>query len=182
MTIITALARPLLAVPFIASGVDAVRNAPDHVETVERVNPTFEQLGIGELSAGTITTLTRAVGAVRIVAGIGMALGKKPRIAALTLAGTELALGAVRNPVWLSEGEERKQHIAGLVSSIGLAGGALVAAGDRRGKPSLGWRLENHRSHKDDLNALAEDYEIRLDEQRAKLEDKIAKVKEKAKS
>lgn len=182
MSIITALARPLLAVPFIASGVDAVRNAPDHVETVERVNPTLEQVGVGALSAGTITTLTRAVGAVRIVAGVGMALGKKPRVAALTLAATELAIGAVKNPVWLSEGDERKQHLAGIVGSIGLAGGALVAAGDRRGKPSLGWRLENNRAHKEDLHALADDYELRLDEQKAKLEGKIAKAKEKAKS
>lgn len=182
MSIITALARPFLAVPFIASGVDAVRNPKDHIETVERVNPTLEQLGVGPLGPGTISILTRVVGGVRIAAGVGMAIGKKPRVAALTLAATEVGLAAVKNPVWLSEGEERKQHMAGLVGSLGLIGGALAVAGDRRGKPSLGWKLENHRSHKEDLNALADSYEDRLDEQKAKLEEKIAKTKEKAKS
>lgn len=182
MSIITGLARPLLAIPFITSGIDAVRRPHEHVEAVERVNPTLEQLGVGPLSAGTITTVTRVSGGVRIAAGLCMALAKKPRLAALTLAGSEIALTAVRNPVWLSKGEERKKHLAGLAASAGLIGGTLVAAGDRRGKPSLGWRLDNRRSHKEDLNLLADRYEAELEEQKAKLSEKVAKAKEKAKS
>lgn len=182
MSIITGLARPLLAIPFITSGVDAARHPQDHVEVVERVNPTLQNLGVGPLSPGTIVMATRAVGGVRIVAGLCMALGKKPRVAALALTSTEIALAAVKNPVWLSTGAERKQHIAGLVSSAGLIGGALMTVGDRRGKPSLGWRLENHRAHKEDMSILADRYEAELEEQKAKLMEKIAKAKEKAKS
>lgn len=182
MSIITGLARPLLAIPFITSGVDSIRRPHKHVEAVERVNPTLEQLGVGPLSAGTITTLTRVSGGVRIAAGYCMARGKKPRLAALTLATSEIMFAAIRNPVWLSQGEERTKHLAGLASSAGLIGGVLVAAGDRRGKPSLGWRLENRRSHKEDLDLLADQYEAELEEQKAKLSEKVAKAKEKAKS
>ncbi len=182
MSIITGLARPLLAVPFVLSGVDAVRHPDKHVDAVERINPTLEQMGVGPLSEGTVTKATRALGGVRIVAGVCMALGKKPRLSALVLAKTEMALAAVRNPVWLSSGEERKKHMAGLAASAGLVGGALVAAGDRRGKPSLGWRLQHHRSHKEDLSVLADRYEAELEAQKAKLSEKIAKAKEKAKS
>jgi len=182
MSIITGLARPLLAIPFITSGIDAVRHPHEHVEAVERVNPTLERLGVGPLTAGTITMATRVSGGVRIAAGLSMALAKKPRLAALTLATTEIVLAGVRNPVWLSTGDERKKHLAGLAASAGLIGGALVAAGDRRGKPSLGWRLENRRSHKEDLHLLADRYEAELDEQKAKLSEKVAKAKERAKS
>lgn len=182
MSIITGLARPLLAAPFIVSGVDAVRHPDKHVDAVDRINPTLEQVGVGALSEGTVTLATRAIGGVRIVAGVCMALGKKPRLSALVLAKSELALALVRNPVWLSSGDERKKHMAGLATSAGLIGGALVAAGDRRGKPSLGWRLENHRSHKEDMSVLADRYEAELEAQKAKLSEKIAKAKEKAKS
>lgn len=182
MSIITALSRPLLAVPFIASGVDAVRHPNKHVDAVERINPTLEKLGVGPLSRGTVATATRVVGGVRIAAGGCMALGKKPRLSALVLAVSEVALAAVKNPVWLSEGEERQKHVSGLAASAGLVGGALVAAADRRGKPSLGWRLDNRRSHKQDMSVLADRYEAELEAQKAKLSDKVAKAKERAKS
>lgn len=180
MTIITALARPLLALPFISSGLDAARHPEEHVERVQ--NLSLEQTAVGELSETTIMNLTRVVGGVRVLAGVAMAAGKKPRLAALTLALTEVPLAIANNPVHLSSGEERKAHIKGLIGSAGLIGGALVAAGDRRGKPSLGWRLENRRNHKADLSELADQYEGKLDAQKEKLQARIEKAKDKARS
>lgn len=180
MTIITALARPLLAAPFISSGVDALRRPEEHIEPVKNLQ--LEKTSVGELSDSTITLLTRVIGGVRVLAGVAMAAGKKPRLAALTLAATELPLALANNPVHLSSGEERKEHIKGLMTSVGLVGGALVAAGDRRGKPSLSWRLENRRDHKAEISALADQYELAMDAQKEKLQAKIEKAKGKAKS
>lgn len=181
MSIFTALARPFLAVPFVTSGVDALRHPHEHVEIVERINPTLEKLGVGPLSENSIVTLTRISGGVRVAAGACMAFGKKPRLAALTLAATEIPLGLARNPIWLAENsEEKKSYLPGLATSLGLAGGALVAAGDRRGKPSLGWRLENRRDHKADLSDLADRYQDKMDAKAEKYAAKIEKLKDKA--
>ncbi|MDO5722852.1 MAG: DoxX family membrane protein [Flaviflexus sp.] len=180
MSILTALARPFLAAPFIASGVDAARNPEDHVEAGQRLNPILEKLGVGELSDSSLMTATRIIGGVRIGAGLGMALGKKPRLSALTLALTEIPVGLAKNPVFISDDSEAS--LSGLLTSVGLVGGALVAAGDRRGKPSLAWRLEHRKDHKRELGLLADKYEAEMDSVREKAKAKAARLKEKAKN
>lgn len=173
MSIITALARPLLAVPFITSGVDALRNTDEHVEAARQLEGT----PLDDLSDGQLALVTRALGGVRVLAGASMAIGKKARLSALLLALTELPLSVARNPIHLLEGEERREAAADLAVSLGLVGGAFMAAGDRRGKPSLGWRRENRRNQKEELNALSDSYEELLAEQKAKFEQKVAKAK-----
>lgn len=175
MSIITVLARPLLAVPFITSGVDAIRNTPEHVEAARQLEGT----PVDNLSDGQLALATKVLGGVRVAAGAAMAFGKKSRRAALVLALTEVPLAIARNPVHQLEGEERSEALAGLASSLGLVGGAFIAAGDRKGKPSLAWRLENRRDHKDELAELAEDYKAQLGSQKEKYQEKIAKIKAK---
>ena len=173
MSIITALARPLLAVPFVSSGVDAILHTEEHVEAARQLEGT----PLDDLSDAQLALATRALGGARILAGASMAIGKKARLCALVLALTELPLSIARNPVHLLEGEERADALAGLAASLGLVGGAFMAAGDRRGKPSLGWRLENRRAHKEELSALSASYDELLAQQKAKFQDKVAKAK-----
>ena len=50
-----------------------------------------------------------------------------------------------------ADGEERKERLKGMMRGLGLGGGLLLAAADRDGKPSLGWRYHNFLEHRADL-------------------------------
>ena len=53
-------------------------------------------------------------------------------------------LTVVNNPVWeADDAEERSRHVTGLTRGTAVAGGLFLAAADRGGRPSLGWRLSN---------------------------------------
>jgi len=88
---------------------------------------------------------------VSAIAGLCLATGRKPRTAALTLAVLNIPVTVVNNPFWEADGEERKERLKGMMRGLGLGGGLLLAAADRDGKPSLGWRYHNFLEHRADL-------------------------------
>lgn len=137
---ISALARPLLAAPFVASGIDAIRNPDDHRDGANRALLAAEALGVPQPSQSSVDLITRATGVVFTVAGLSLARGKLPRTSALLLGALQLPIALARNPFWEQRGAERRSSISALVSAAGLVGGALIASQDRGGKPSLGWR------------------------------------------
>ncbi|VEI13726.1 DoxX family protein [Trueperella bialowiezensis] len=136
---ITALARPLLAAPFIASGLDAVMNPEEHREAANRA---FDAVGMPLPSKTSIDLVTRATGVAFTVAGLCLARGKMPRTSALALGAMYAPISLARNPFWTQEGRERRDSISALISAAGLIGGAFIASQDRGGKPSLGWRAQ----------------------------------------
>lgn len=147
MTVLNKLARPMLAAPFAASGLDAALKPKGHREParklyalVERYGLT-EKLGLSEPSDATLDLITRASGVVVVAAGASLARSRAPRSAALVLGLTQIPVALANNPVWESRGELRNKHIGGLLTSAGLIGGALIASTDRSGKPSVGWRV-----------------------------------------
>lgn len=139
---ISALARPLLAAPFIASGIDAMMKPKEHREAADRALAVAESLGVARPAQSSVDLLTRATGAVFTVAGLCLARGKLPRSSALILGGMQLPIALARNPFWEQKGQERRNSLTALVSAAGLVGGALIASQDRGGKPSLGWRAQ----------------------------------------
>ncbi|QOQ39278.1 DoxX family membrane protein [Trueperella pecoris] len=137
---ISTLARPLLAAPFIAAGVDALRHPANHRAAAERVLTLARKAGVPALDTMSIDALTRATGAVFTVAGLSLARGRMPRSTALMLGAMQIPLSLGRNPFWAQKGATRRESLSALVADAGLIGGALIASTDRGGKPSLGWR------------------------------------------
>ena len=139
MSILRVLARPLLATPFIVSGVDALVRPASHRERAETLTPLAEKAGY-PVSTKQVDLATRAFGLSNILCGAALATGKMPRTSALVLAATQLPVAVANNPVWLHKGAERRKDLAGLTASAGLLGGVLLAAADLAGKPSHSWR------------------------------------------
>ncbi len=174
MSILRALARPLLATPFIVSGIDALIRPANHRERAENVAPLLDKAGY-PLTEKQMDHATRAFGLTNVLCGAALAVGKFPRFSALVLAATEVPVSLANNPVWLHKGPERRKDILGLTESAGLLGGVLLAASDLAGKPSRSWR----RSYKHDLRKEIE--AVRTHE-RALAQARIAKLENKVKA
>ncbi|MFC4555998.1 DoxX family protein [Georgenia faecalis] len=154
MSLTHRLARPLLASIFIADGLDALRRPDSHVERFRKAEPLLEKVGLGGMAADP-RLLVRATGAVTTVSAIMLATSRKPRTAALTLAAITVPLTLVNNPVWSAHDRGRKRELRrGLLRGASATGGLLLAALDRDGKPSLGWRLTNNREHRAAMREL----------------------------
>lgn len=139
------IARPLLAAWFVTEGVDAVRRPAEHVE---RMRQAWRRLatrveGLPEVpSPDVLRTVVKAHGAATAAAGLMLALGKAPRLSALALAALTVPVAAADAPsrAQLTAGAERS-----FVRDLGMVGGALLAATDRGGRPSVAWRVQHAR-------------------------------------
>ena len=152
MSLLRRVVRPMLAAPFIIDGLDAVLHPSRHVEKLERVLPTLEKAGAPPVL--TSDMLTRATGAVSVAAGIGLATGAAPRSSAVVLAALNLPLALVNNPVWaIEDAAARAEAVSGLVRGGAVGAGLLLAAVDRGGRPSLGWRIRNSRRQREAMAA-----------------------------
>lgn len=139
MSILRGIARPLLALPFVLSGVEALARPAGHRERAAVFASLAEKVGV-ELDERQTDRATRALGATTALAGLLLAFGKAPRSAALILAAVQLPITVANNPFWTHKGEQRRTDVAGLIAGAGLAGGVLMAAADTHGKPSFSWR------------------------------------------
>jgi putative oxidoreductase len=138
MSVVRRIARPLLAAMFIDGGLDALRHPASKVgnatPVVEKVAPVLGLPNDPEL-------LVRANGAAMVGAGTMFALGRFPRLSALTLAATLLPTTAAGHRFWeIDDPAQRKQQRLHLLKNAGLFGGLLIAAVDTEGKPGLSWR------------------------------------------
>lgn len=155
--ILRRLARPMLAAIFISGGIDALRNPAAHAEAAKPVLDTMIGTAGDRLPAQVPTdpqTLVKIDAAVKIGAGVALALGKFPRVASLLLAGSLVPTTIATHRFW----EEKDSAVAAnqrvhFMKNVGLLGGLLLAVGDTEGKPSLGWRARratrevNKRAH-----------------------------------
>ena len=144
MNVLRAFARPMLAASFVLDGVDALTRPARHVERFEKVSPLLEKVGLPPVLISDARVLTRACGAVSVAAGLGLATSRAPRTCAAVLAGLNIPLTLVNNPVWAVKGKEaRKAALSGLARGGAVGAGLLLAAVDREGRPSLTWRVAN---------------------------------------
>lgn len=127
------LARPLLGVAFIDSGVAALR---DDGRRAERAR----QLGIDDPQQ-----VTRALGAAQVGAGALLVLNRLPRLSSLVLAATVVP-GALTGHAFWSEGDKLAQrHERTLfVRDLGLLGGLLVSVADTGGRESMPHRAKRN--------------------------------------
>ena len=132
----------MLASIFIVQGYDTLRDpgrvAP-HADKV--VGPLKER--ISALPDDT-EQLVRINGAVQLVAGSLLAIGRFPRLSALALAATLVPTTLAGHPYWETEDEkERAQQRVHFLKNLTMLGGLLIAAVDTGGRPSLVWRSQH---------------------------------------
>lgn len=142
MHLIRAFARPLLAAPFILAGLDAATKPETHRARIANLNSLAEKVGLSLPQGTQLDPLTRSTGIVMTLAGTAFATSKLPRLSAALLGALQIPVALANNPFWQSEGAQRRADLLGLASAAGLVGGAVIAAYDREGRPSVAWRAE----------------------------------------
>ena len=143
MDLIRLIARPLLAAPFIAEGISALRNPEPHVEKAQELTPLLERFGI-QPSDDDLKYATRALGGVCVGAGLMLSVGRMQRPSAGMLAITAIPLAFANNPVWKKTSRQaRAEKRRSLMYRGAVFAGLVFAATDRRGKPSAAWKIGN---------------------------------------
>lgn len=147
MTLLRTLARPLLASVFIVDGWDAMRHPERHADKLQPLAKPLESASekVPGLPRDT-TTLARYSGAVSVGAGLMLATGRKPRLAAgvLTLIAIPMT---ITNAPGSTERDGERRGLSTLLRNVGLIGGLMIAAGDRDGEPSRSWKRQNAKEH-----------------------------------
>src|SRR5215813_4099911 len=142
MTVLRAVARPMVASIFILQGYDTFRR-PERVAL--RAEPVVRQISdrIPAVPSKTVDAV-RLNGAVQMVAGLLLSLGSCPRPAALVLAGTLVPTTAAGHRFWEAEEDaDRAQQRIHFLKNLSMFGGLLIAAADTGGRPSLAWRAQH---------------------------------------
>ena len=138
MKTVRGVARPMLAGMFVYGGIDAVRHPESKAEKAERViMPIAEGFGASE----EVTDWVRFNGAVQVTAGLTLALGKRPRLSALVLAGSRVPTTLAGHRFWEEDdsGKRTAQRIQ-FLKNVSMLGGLLLAVADTEGRPSISWR------------------------------------------
>lgn len=137
MSVTRLVARPMLAGMFVFGGLDAVRNPETKAPKAEGLAPKVaEPLGLPT----DPVTLVRLNGAVQVGAGLLLAFGKCPRLAALALVGSLVPTTYAGHRFWEeTDDTTRAQQQIQFFKNMGLMGGLLLAAADTGGRPSVTW-------------------------------------------
>jgi putative oxidoreductase len=112
-----------LAAMFITGGADAALDpGPRAPKAAEIGVPLDPELAV------------RANGAAMLAAGVALALGIWPRLAAAVLAGTLVPTTLAGHPYWrIEDPAMRRQQRIHFFKNVGLFGGALLVLSERRG-------------------------------------------------
>jgi uncharacterized membrane protein YphA (DoxX/SURF4 family) len=144
MPVLRAVARPLLASIFVLQGYDTLRHPGKYAAEAEPVvRPIAERVPV---LSGQPEQAVRINGAVQLVAGSLLALGRFPRLSALAIAATLVPTTLAGHRFWEApSGEDgadevRAQQQTHFLKNLSMLGGLLIAAADTAGSPSLAWR------------------------------------------
>ncbi|MGQ0717717.1 MAG: DoxX family membrane protein [Pseudonocardiales bacterium] len=121
------IARPLLAAVSVANGVETLINPKPKIEAAtpllargQGMLPTKQPVDPG--------LIVQAGAAVKVAAGLMMALGWAPRIAATVLAAELIPSTVAEHPFWVRGApDDRRAHQQHFVKNAGLLGGLLLA-------------------------------------------------------
>ncbi|MEV0788894.1 DoxX family protein [Kribbella sp. NPDC050459] len=151
MTVVRALARPLLSMIFVVQGANSIRNpeplVPKAQPVTDRLVPMVKKVAPTQVSdriPETTVNLVRLNGAVQVIGGLALATGKGRRLGAATLAATLLPVTVAGHPFWqMKDKESRQAQRIQFMKNLGLLGGLLLAAVDTEGKPGVAWRASH---------------------------------------
>ncbi|ADB34238.1 DoxX family protein [Kribbella flavida DSM 17836] len=151
MTVVRALARPLLSTIFVIQGVNSVRNpeplVPKAQPVTDRLVPLVKKVAPPQVSdriPETTVNLVRLNGAVQVLGGLALATGKGRRLGASLLAASLVPSTVAGHPFW----QETDKQVKGVqriqfLKNMSLLGGLLLAAVDTEGQPGLVWRASH---------------------------------------
>lgn len=145
MAVSSRIARPLLASMFIVGGADSLRDPAAKAKRVTDMAPSIaDKVGLPQ----DPETLVKINGAVQVGAGLLLATGRFPRLAALALAGSLVPTTLEAHAFWeLDDPDERKLQMTQFLKNASMVGGLLLAASDTEGRPSITWRSKRAMRH-----------------------------------
>ncbi|HEX2134079.1 MAG TPA: DoxX family protein [Actinophytocola sp.] len=145
--ILRRIARPMLAAIFVSGGIQSLRNPKPPMQTAEPLlDKTVGQMKdkLPDQMPTDAESLVKLDAAIKVGAGLALAFGRFPRLAATLLAGTLIPTTAAAHRFWESEDPgERAQQQVHFLKNVSLLGGLLIAAADTHGKPSLNWHAHH---------------------------------------
>jgi uncharacterized membrane protein YphA (DoxX/SURF4 family) len=129
----------MIAAIFIVQGIDSLLHPDTKAPAAEKVvRPLAERV---PAVPDQVEQAVRLNGAVQVLAGSLLAIGKFPRLAAAALAASLVPTTAAGHRFWESDDkQERAQQQIHFLKNLSMLGGLLIAAGDTAGNPSLAWR------------------------------------------
>ncbi|HEX2820319.1 MAG TPA: DoxX family protein [Streptosporangiaceae bacterium] len=142
MPVLRAVARPMVASIFVLQGYDTLRR-PERVAAA--AEPVVRSLAerVPAVPAKTEQAV-RLNGAVQLVAGSLLALGRFPRLSALAIAATLVPTTLAGHRFWEEDEEkDQAQQRIHFLKNLSMFGGLLIAAGDTAGSPSIAWRTRH---------------------------------------
>ena len=134
------IARPLLAGIFISGGVAALRDPEGHAKlAAETLDKVTELAPVDEIPSNV--TLVKVDAAVKVGAGLLLATGRTPRLAASALAASLVPTTLAGHRFWeVHEPHQRMEQQVHFLKNLALLGGLMLASADTAGKPSLARR------------------------------------------
>jgi len=148
MTLIRLVARPMLASTFIYGGIYALQNTAHLAEASKPVNDEIRGLA-GKIAPqlpvpSDDKTMVRLNAGVHILAGLGLATGRAPRLSALALAGTVVPTTLAGHRFWEQKDKAaRAQQMTHFFKNVSMLGGLVLAAVDTEGRPGVAWRAQH---------------------------------------
>lgn len=150
MTVVRAIARPLLSTIFVVQGINAVRKPEPLVgkaePVAERMVPLIKKVApqVGERLPEDTKNLVRLNGAAQVLGGLALATGTGRRLGATVLAATLVPTTLAEHRWWEHDDPtQRQQHRLHFMKNLGLLGGLMLAAVDTEGRPGLAWRASH---------------------------------------
>jgi uncharacterized membrane protein YphA (DoxX/SURF4 family) len=148
MTVVRALARPLLSTIFVVQGAKALRDPEPHVAkaqpVADRLVPLVKKVTpaqVGDRIPDNTVNLVRLNGLAQVIGGLALASGRGRRLGATVLAGSLVPTTLAGHSFWQeSDKSVRAAQKVQFMKNLGLMGGLLLAAVDTEGKPGVAWR------------------------------------------
>ncbi|WP_217254829.1 DoxX family protein [Streptomyces sp. AC602_WCS936] len=139
MSLLRIAGRPMLASMFVAGGLQSLRRPEDVAPAAEPiVRPLTDRVSV---LPDRTEQLVRLNGAVQVVGGVMLGLGRCPRLAALALAATLVPTTLAAHRYWdADDPSDRAQQRIHFLKNLSMMGGLLIAADDTGSAPSLVWR------------------------------------------
>src|SRR3954453_18397011 len=144
MTVISLIARPMLASAFLVGAASALKNAPKLAPKASRLTEEVVPLAKRAAPSAPIptdpVTIVRANAVVQIAAATALATGRIPRLSSTVLAASMLPTTIAGHAFWREEDPAAKAtQRLNFFKGISLVGGLLIAGVDTEGKPGVAW-------------------------------------------
>jgi uncharacterized membrane protein YphA (DoxX/SURF4 family) len=142
MSISRTVARPLLASIFLVGPISTLRSSAGAAKKAEPVTDPLIRLAqrAGVPLPQDPEKLVKINAGVQLAAGLCLATGRWPRLAAGVLATSLVPTTLAGHDFWNeTDPNVRKQQQLQLAKNLSLLGGLLIAAGDTDGKPGVAW-------------------------------------------